>query len=86
MNHLKVNEIIEFVSLNELNAETVEFCAYVNGHVRKCEECRQLVDAFQTVYDEFCRIGNSKNFEEYINARYFSEEKSVTQVLKEMEK
>ena len=86
MNHLKTNEIIEFVSLNSLNEETLEFCAYVNGHVRECEECRELVSAFQTVYDEFRRMGSSKNFEEYLNTRFFGEKEIGVQILKSAEK
>ncbi len=74
MNHLTVNEIIEFVSLEELNDVTLEFCSHVNGHIRECEECRKLVNAFQAVYDEFCRLGNAKDFEEYLNNRYYGNE------------
>lgn len=35
MEHLTVDEIIEFVSLTELNNEAINLFASVNGHIRK---------------------------------------------------
>ena len=65
MKHLDVDEIIRFVSLNKINRETVEFAAYVNGHIRKCPQCLALVQSFQTIYDEFSRLDKSGDFKEY---------------------
>lgn len=52
MKHLSANEIIEFVSLTELNDEAKNLCATVNGHICKCKKCFELVKAFQMVKDE----------------------------------
>lgn len=58
MAHLTVEEIIEFVSFGKLSGETIELATKVNEHIRSCPRCLKKVSAFQTVYDEFCRIGS----------------------------
>lgn len=65
MNHLTVEDIINFVSLTELNSEALELCATVNSHIRKCEKCLKLVRAFQTIYDEFSRLQIGVDFKTY---------------------
>lgn len=66
MKHLTVEDIIDFVSFNELTAETLDLASKVNGHIRSCEECLKKVDAFQTVFDEFCKINSVAGFKEQI--------------------
>ena len=56
-NHLTVEQIIEFVSINELNEENIKKMTDVNTHVYRCEECAEKVRAFQAIYDEFVRLG-----------------------------
>ena len=51
MDHLKMDDIIEFVSLVELNDESKKLIAEVNTHIARCAECRALVRSFQAVYD-----------------------------------
>ena len=65
MKHLTVDEIIDFVSLTELNSEAVKLSATVNGHICRCRKCLKLVTAFQTVYDEFVDA-NAKAFNKQI--------------------
>ena len=43
MNHLTIEEIIEFVSLSEFNAEAVRLASAVNTHIVRCEQCLRLV-------------------------------------------
>ena len=66
MNHLTVDEIIEFVSIAELNDETNKLLTKVNSHICRCKECLQRVRAFQMVYDEFMSLNTNLNFREYI--------------------
>lgn len=66
MKHLTVDEILNFVSLTELNNESIELSAAVNGHIRKCEKCLKLVRAFQMIYDEFSRLNVGGNFKDFI--------------------
>ena len=67
MNHLTVEEIIDFVSLSEMTEEAVELSATVNGHIRKCDKCLALVRAFQMVHDEFSSLNTSEDVKKYIS-------------------
>lgn len=69
MGHLTVDEIIQFVSMTEINQDTVALSASVNGHIRKCETCIRLVRAFRTVHDEFARMGAGAQFANVVKAR-----------------
>lgn len=69
MSHLTVDEIIQFVSMRELNKENVALSASVNGHIRNCESCIRLVRAFRTVHDEFARMGAGDRFANVVKAR-----------------
>lgn len=65
MKHLTVDEIIDFVSMTELNNEAIQLSGAVNGHVRKCEKCLNLVRAFQMIYDEFSERNMRGHFKTY---------------------
>ena len=54
-NHPNLNDLIEFVSMDTLNAETVARSAAVNAHLADCAACRARVRDLQTVYDALCR-------------------------------
>ena len=53
MQHLTVDQIIDFVSLTKLDKEAAALSAAVNGHVRVCAKCLERVKAFQEIYDVF---------------------------------
>ena len=53
-NHPNLNDLIAFVSMDRLNAETV-----VNAHLADCAACRARVRDLQTVYDALCREMNT---------------------------
>lgn len=72
MKHLTVDEIINFVSLTELNDEALVLCAYVNEHIRKCKRCREIVRAFQMIYDEFTKNAACRDFKKYILENYLN--------------
>lgn len=69
MKHLTVDEMIDFVSLTELNADALMLSATVNGHIRQCEQCLNHVRAFQMIHDEFSRIKRSGDFKEFLKAK-----------------
>ena len=52
MNHLTLDVIIDFVSLTEINEESIEWMGMVNAHIAQCRECRELVRSYQLIYDE----------------------------------
>ena len=62
MNHLTLDEIIDFVSLTEINEESIQLMGKVNAHIAQCRECRELVRSYQLVYDEAMRAACSGNF------------------------
>jgi hypothetical protein len=57
MTHLSVEEMIDFVSFEKLTEENIALAKKVNEHICSCKKCFQKVSAFQTVYEEFQRIG-----------------------------
>ena len=66
MLHLTVDEIIEFVSVENLSDEAINVIAKVNTHISKCDECREKVQAYQRVYDEFVSLLGCNNTKEMI--------------------
>ncbi len=52
MKHLTTDKIIEFVSIKELNDETLKIITEVNTHITRCEKCHKLVKSFQLINDE----------------------------------
>ena len=57
MTHLTVEEIIDFVSFDKLTEENIALSKKVNEHICSCKACFDKVTAFQSVYEEFQRIG-----------------------------
>ena len=55
MDHLTLDDIIEFVSLVEINDESKKLISQVNTHIARCAQCRALVRSFQMVHDELRR-------------------------------
>ena len=66
MKHLRVDDIINFVSLTELGPEAIELSVAVNGHIRNCDKCRKCVRAFQMVYDTFTSRDAGGNFRHFV--------------------
>lgn len=65
MKHLTIDQIIDFVSICRLDAASLELSCLVNEHIRECDECLGLVNAYQDVYDEFKRLQNVGNFKSF---------------------
>ena len=53
MDHLSVEEIIDFVSISELDGASLELASRVNSHILKCPECLRKVEAFGELYEAF---------------------------------
>ncbi len=67
MKHLTVDEMIDFVSFNKLENESLVLASRVNAHIFACQDCRNKVEAFQTVYDELVNLGKEDNFKAIVN-------------------
>jgi len=57
MKHLTDNEIIDFVSMSNLDEQSLKNASIVTSHITSCEECLRKVRAFQVVFDEFTDLG-----------------------------
>ena len=62
MKHLTIDEIIDFVSINKVDKDSLILAKKVNAHLMKCSVCREKIVAFQAVYDELVRIGKTERF------------------------
>lgn len=51
MEHVSVEKIIEFVSLDQLSESGLALTREVNMHLCACADCRCRVRAAQTLYD-----------------------------------
>ena len=69
MKHLSVEEMIDFVSFDKLNSESLEFAAKINAHIFNCDECRKKIEAFQTLDDQFEKMENKKELEDMVKEK-----------------
>lgn len=78
MKHLTVDEMIDFVSFNKLDSESLALASKVNAHIFECEICRKKVEAFQIIYDELVKMGRNEEFRSVINNKLsdFKEKKN----------
>lgn len=65
MQHLTIDQIIDFVSICKLDAASLELSCLVNEHIRECDSCLRLVNSYQGVYDEFQRLQNVGDFKSF---------------------
>lgn len=52
MEHLGIDEIIQYVTVTKVNKETLDLMSKVNGHIRSCSVCKEKVNAYEMVNDE----------------------------------
>ena len=62
MKHLKIEEIIDFVSAQRYDAKTAELASRVNTHIISCRECLEKINAYQMLYDELSDMCVSKAY------------------------
>lgn len=65
MKHLTIDQITDFISIDSLNAASLELSCLVNEHIRECDKCLEAVRAFQNVYDELKRLNNARDFKSF---------------------
>ncbi|MBO5402167.1 MAG: hypothetical protein J6A85_03230 [Clostridia bacterium] len=66
MEHLKIDQIIEFVSMTDINTETLSLSSKVIGHVRECQTCSDTLKAYRLVYEELVRLGKEAEFSKIV--------------------
>lgn len=67
MKHLTIDEMIDFVSFNKLDSESLALASKVNAHIFECDICRKKVEAFQIIYDELVKMGKKNEFRSIVN-------------------
>ncbi len=60
MEHLSIEEIIKYVTADKVDNETLNLLSKVNGHIRNCQLCREKVESYECINDEF-KKGNFEN-------------------------
>ncbi len=51
MKHLNAEDIINYVTIGELDQETLDFCKNVNGHIRGCSACLGRLRKYLDIHD-----------------------------------
>lgn len=69
MKHLTVDEMIDFVSFNKLDSESLALASKVNAHIFECHTCRKKVESFQIIYDELVKLGRKDDFKSLIDKK-----------------
>lgn len=63
MEHLSVEEIIKYVTVNNVDKETLDLLSKVNGHIRNCSSCKEKVDSYESINDELKKVTNENGFD-----------------------
>lgn len=58
MDHLTVDEMMDFVSIDQLDQASLALASKVHAHLLQCEACREKVAAYQAAYDGLVKIAN----------------------------
>ena len=66
MNHLTVKEMIDFVSFNKPDNESMKLMSKVNSHIFRCDVCRKKIETLQFAYDELTEMGKEDEIDTVI--------------------
>lgn len=62
LEHLSIEEIIEYVTANKVSKETLDLMSRVNGHIRICSSCREKIESYERINEKLIKeslIGDS---------------------------
>lgn len=62
MTHLSIEEIIKYVTATKVDNETLDLLSKVNVHIRTCPSCREKLESYERVNDEFKKTGLQDGF------------------------
>lgn len=68
--HLTFNEIMDFLSFETLDNNSLKLASTVNTHIARCQECFELVRSFQLLREEFEELGMTGEFTVIANKRF----------------
>ncbi len=55
MDHLTIEQIVGFVTFDDMNEDAMKLAAKVNAHILKCPHCLELVQSYQLLDEAFDR-------------------------------
>ena len=85
MKHLTVDEMIDFVSFNKLDSESLALASKVNAHIFEFHTCRKKVEAFQIIYDELVKMGRKEVFRSVVNNKLSDLKEKKNQAKKQID-
>lgn len=47
MKHLSIDEMIDFVSINKLDDESLKLASVINAYILRCDACRKKLKYFR---------------------------------------
>ena len=53
MKHLSAEDIINYVTMDEMNETSLGFCKNVNGHIRGCSACLGKLRKYLDIHDAY---------------------------------
>jgi|GEM_PF-3340089 len=59
MDHLPLDKIMRFISLREIDSESIMLVTEVNKHISECAKCRDKIRSIQSTIDRL--LGYSTN-------------------------
>ena len=68
-----IGEMIDFISLNKIDADTMRLASKVNAHTLRCEECREKVRALSGIYEELEGQGQKQRLRSLVKELGFFE-------------
>lgn len=70
MEHLTIEDIIQFVTISVIDENSFRLASRVNTHILQCDQCRKKVSAFQTIYDKLL-MGGTINHPNTVDSQKF---------------
>ena len=56
MKCLSDEEIIRYLSVDDISKESMQLVSQVHAHERECQKCREKIEAFRAVYQKMGKL------------------------------
>lgn len=56
MKCLSDEEIIRYLSVDDISQESMQLVSQVHAHERECQKCREKIEAFRAVYEKMGKL------------------------------
>ena len=69
MKHLSAEDIISYVTMDEMSETSLEFCKNVNGHIRGCSGCLCKLRKYLDIHDTYTAQNPGGDFKAFATER-----------------